>query len=75
MSETKCHPAGESHPMAAAHHVTAAYHHVQAVAAINSCSHEQAQTRAATADAQGTAAHECSINAAQHSHKAPVATA
>ena len=75
MSETKCHPAGESHPTAAAHHVTAAYHHVQAVAAINGCSHEQAQTHAATADAQGSAAHKCSMNAAQHSHKAPVATA
>ena len=51
MSETKCHPPGENHHMAAARHVTAAYHHFQAVAAFDSCSHEQAQPHEATADA------------------------
>ena len=74
MSGTTSHPACEHHHMAAARHVAAAYHHLQAVAALDSCNHEQAQPHAATADAESTAAHKCSMTAAQHSHKAPVAT-
>ena len=75
MSDTKSHPACEHHHMAAARHVAAAYHHFQAAAALESCNHEQAQTHAATADAESGAAHKCSMTAGQQSHKAPVATA
>ena len=74
MSDTKSHPACEHHHKAAARHVAAAYHHFQAVAALNSCNHELAETCAATADTESAAAHKCSMNAAQHSHKTPVAT-
>ena len=74
MSDTTSHPACEHHHMAAARHVAAAYHHFQAVAALDSCSHELAQSHATKADAESTAAHKCSMTAAAHSHKAPVAT-
>lgn len=74
MSDTTTHPACEHHHMAAARHVAAAYHHFQAVAALNSCSHDQAQTHAANADAESTAAHKCSMMAGQQSHKEVVST-
>ena len=50
------------------------YHHFQAVAALDSCNPEQAQTHATTANTESAAAHKCSMTAAQHSHKAPIAT-
>lgn len=74
MSDTKSRPACEHHHMAAARHVAAAYHHFQAAAALDSCNHEQAQIHAATADAESSAAHKCSMTACKHSPKAPVAT-
>ncbi len=75
MSDTTKHPACEHHHLAAARHVAAAYHHFQAVAAHDSCNHEQAQTHAAAADAESTAAHKCSMTAGQHSHKEAVPSA
>lgn len=75
MSDTKSHPACEHHHMAAARHVAAAYHHFQAVAALDSCNHELAQTHAATADAESGAAHKCSMTAGKQPHNAPIASA
>ena len=73
LSDTTSHPACEHHPMAAARHIAAAYHHFQALAALSSCSHDQAQTHTAHADAESTAAHKCSMMAGQQSHKEVVA--
>ncbi len=67
------HPACEHHHLAAARHVAAAYHHFQAAAALDSCSHDQAETHAAEANTESTAAHKCSMTAGQQSHKEVVA--